>query len=104
MAEVTDILQRVLERTRRDLLPWSVTSDEFTFVTYLSNTSITIQDSPFALVFRVLNSTGTEIERLESGEGAGPWIEQAAELYRLAKRISLGVDSQLNDILEELGE
>ena len=104
MAEITDILTKVLERTSQDKLSWQSTADEEAFLAVLANSSITIfLDRRRDAILTILNAEGREIERLDSGtQEGGPWEKQLRELYSKARRIGLGVDTQLEDLLREL--
>ena len=104
VAETTDILTRLLERTNQDKVGWQSTSDEDTFTAVLGNASVLILvDRTNAAILQILNQEGREIERLDSGTQEGQqWGYQLRELYSRARRIALGVDSQLDDLLQEL--
>lgn len=103
MVEISEILTRLLERTNQDKVSWQTTADEDTFVAVFGNISVSITtDSEGYSYLQILNKSGTEIERLV------PWGEtrylasDLSELYRKARRIALGSDSQLDELLREL--
>ena len=105
MAEISDILTELIDRTGRNKVNWQPTSDEQTFLASLGTASVMIlEDQAGDAVLRILNLEGQEIERLDSGiEGEGrTWRNELRELYIMAKRVALGVDSQLEDLLQEL--
>lgn len=110
MAEVTDILTKLLERTNQDKVSWQSTVDESTFLAVLGNTSVSIDEEygdygQLQYVFKILNQEGREIERLgsntlnTSGESSH---DELSELYIKARRVALGVDGQLDNLLQEL--
>ena len=115
MAEISDILTTLLERTRQNKVSWQTTADESAFVAVLGKASVIIEENTSSyvtligehvepgVILRVLDSEGRNLEQLHVGyrEG-GEWAEQLRELYSEAKRIALGVDSQLDDLLKEL--
>lgn len=106
MAETSDILTKLLERTNQDKVNWQSTSEDDLFLAVLGNSSVTIREyESFGPQYslRILNDEGRVIEGLmsESGEGAN-WYGEMHELYAKARRIALGVDSQLEDLLKEL--
>ena len=105
MAEVTEILTTLLERTREDKVGWQTTADESTFLAVLGKASVTIEESEYTnkVVLRILNQEGRLIESLAiSSESTAAVDDQLTELYTKARRIALGVDSQLEDLLKEL--
>ena len=104
MAEITDILTKLLERTNQDKVRWQPTSDEQTFVAVLGNLSVMVlRDSIGDPVLKILNKAGREIEVLDGGVGSGTeWREDLFELHKKARRAALGVDSQLDELLKEL--
>lgn len=108
MAEITDILTTLLERTRQDKVGWQATADESTFVAVLGKASVAIEDIRYdgMIVLRILNQEGIEIESMV-GVGASTKTtqeedEQLKELYSKARRVALSVDSQLEDLMKEL--
>ena len=113
MAEISDILTTLLERTKQDKINWQTTADDYAFLAVFGKTSVMIreEDSEFdftvvskPLVLRILNPEGREIERLSSETlpGGNPTVTQLRELYSMARHMALGVDSQLDDLLKEL--
>ena len=113
MAEISDILTTLLERTRQDKISWQLTADDYAFLAVFGKTSVMIleEDNEFIVisdrrpvVLRILNPEGREIERLSSGTmpGGNPTVTQLRELHSMARHIALGVDSQLDDLLKEL--
>ena len=106
MAEISDILATLLERTREDKVSWQTTAAESTFLAVLGKASVTIEESSFPeynVVLRILNHEGRQIESLIIGPTTSPQQDQQLEeLYSKARRIALGVDSQLEDLLKEL--
>ena len=110
MADVTDILTKLLERTNQDKVSWQSTVDESTFLAVVGNTSVAINEEygdygHLQYVLKILNQEGREIERLGSNTpnkyGETSYAE-LSELYMMARRLALGVDSQLDKLLQEL--
>jgi hypothetical protein len=55
-------------------------------------------------VLRILKF-GNEIERLDSGDkegGSSDWESTLEELHQMARRAALGVDKQLDELLEKM--
>ena len=108
MAEIADILTTLLERTRQDKVGWQTTAEESTFVAVLGKASISIQATNYqeTIILRILNQEGIQIESMVGvgrfAETTEEQDEQLKELYSKARRIALGVDSQLEDLLKEL--
>ena len=108
MAEIADILTTLLERTRQDKVGWQTTVDESTFVAVLGKASVAIENLEYegTIALRILNQEGREIESMVGGGRSSQTIleedEQLKELYSKARRIALGVESQLEDLLKEL--
>ena len=110
MADVTDILTKLLERTNLDKVSWQSTVDDSTFLAVLGNTSVAINEEygdygQLQYVLKILNQEGREIERLgsyTSNKDGETSHDELSELYLKARRIALGVDSQLDSLLQEL--
>jgi len=102
MAEISDILTTLLERTRQDKVGWQTTVDESTFVAVFGKASVSIVEFgyPETVMLRILNQEGRQIE--STAGTTAEEDEQLKELYSKARRIALGVDSQLEDLLKEL--
>ena len=106
MADITDILTKLLERTNQDKVSWQTTADDDTFIAVFGNVSVAISTyGQWGETMRltILNKEGRVIERLDNDTAEGQqWESELAELHTKAKRIALGVDSQLNDLLKAL--
>jgi hypothetical protein len=103
MADVTEILTKLLERTNQDRVWWQTTADEDMFVATFGNISVSITKDPEGNTYlQILNKSGMEIERLTSWGESKDLRPELVELHRKAKRIALGTDSQLNELLRVL--
>ena len=108
MAEISDVLTKLLERTEQEKLSWQSTDDDSTFRADLDKASVTIEKDVFDDLFslRIHNLEGREIESLVGGGRSTVTTphedQQLRELYDKARRIALGVDTQLEDLLKEL--
>lgn len=105
MAEIADILIKLLERTDQDKVVWKTTADESTFLAVLGTASVTIEESRIIneVVLRILNQEGREIESLTTWPlMSEEQRQQLKGLYREARRVALGVESQLDELLKEL--
>ncbi|MCH8898420.1 MAG: hypothetical protein IIC33_09020, partial [Chloroflexi bacterium] len=72
MAEVTEILNKLIERTREQKVSWKTTNQPQIFVAVIGKISVMILVNRAGdPVLRVLNEEGEVIEALDSGIGAG---------------------------------
>ena len=97
MAEITDVLTKLLELTKENKIGWQTTSDEDVFSAVFGNQSVLVSGETLINLssLKILNKAGVEIETLV-GEN------DINKLHRIARRIALGVDSQLDELLSEL--
>lgn len=104
MAEITDILNMLNERTQQDKVRWRATAAAEAFTAVLGSFSVVIEhDRLNDNVLRVLDKSGNEIDRLDKfNPKGGSWRAELSELYATARRVALGVDSQLDELLKEL--
>lgn len=109
MADVTDIIAKLVERTGEGRVVWQTSADEDTFIAGVANTSVSVsayEDNygDQRVRFRILNWEGREIELYDTGISADDEIRATlTQLHSMARRVALGVDSQLDDLLEALG-
>ena len=104
MAEVSDILAKLLERTNQNKVSWQTTVDDDAFIAVLGNASVRIHVDQYSdTILKILNNEGREIEQIDSGVDDGSqWKSELNALYLKARRIALGVDSELDELLREL--
>ena len=70
MAEISDILTKLIERTNQDKVSWLTTADDRAFIAVLGNASVMVlQDSSEYLILKILNAEGREIEQLNQSQG-----------------------------------
>ena len=115
MAEVTDIITKLLERTNENKVSWQTTADEDTFIAVVGDTSTLVSAYEGRLGkqevrFRILNREGREIERYDTSftilnfERLKDIDNSLAQLYAKARRFALGVEDQLDELLKALEE
>ena len=119
MAEVTDIITKLLERTNENKVSWQTTADEDTFIAVVGDTStlVSAYEGRLDLMagkqevrFRILNREGREIERYDTSftilnfERLKDIDNSLAQLYAKARRFALGVEDQLDELLKALEE
>ena len=105
MAQISEILLKLLERTNQDKVIWKSTVDDRAFITVIGKNSVVIQqdDRLYDIEMRVLDQQGREIDRLQFEGAASATVQsQLRDLYHKARRLALGVDSQLDKLLQEL--
>jgi hypothetical protein len=104
MANITDIVTRLLQHSDLGKLSWKPTPDEGTFIAVVGGFSVAIKGSPNgALVLRILNRAGVEIDRLTDRYFEGrTGHTQLGELFNTARRAALEVNSLLDELLKEL--
>lgn len=108
MAEITDVLTKLLERTNENKISWKTTVDEATFVAVIGNLSVAV--SPYFDSFdedirlQILNREGEEVDRFDATTIGSSSItsHRLDDLYKKARRVALGVDAQLDELLQEL--
>ena len=110
MAEIADIISKLLERTNEGKVSWRTSVDENTFTAVVGKTSTLVYGygdprSRQEVQLRILNSEGREIERYDTKTEFDQLIElDLVELFTKARRVALGVDSQLDELLKALSE
>ena len=105
MAEITAILDKLLERTNQDKVVWKSTADERTYVAVIGKNSVVVQKDHrlFGFEMRILDQQGREIDQLQFEGAPGANVQsQLRDLYHQARRLALGVDNQLDKMLQEL--
>ena len=108
MAEIADIINKLLERTNEDKVAWKTTVDETTFTAVIGSTSTLVSARDDSLgnqqvQFRILDRQGREIERYDTLHKYDAEIgARLRELYTKAKRVALGVEDQLDELLKAL--
>ena len=110
MAEIADIISKLLERTNEGKVSWKTSVDEKTFTAVVGSTSTLLSANDDALGnqrvrFRILDKQGREIERYDTfHQFDAKILHNLTELYVKARRTALGVDSQLDELLKALDE
>ena len=101
MAQMTDVLSKLLERTNQGKVMWKATAKEQTFIAVIGNSSVMISREDGAPVLKILDRSGRELAELDSID-ARESRENLWALHREARHIALGVDRQLDELLKEL--
>ena len=108
MADIADILMKLLERTDQGKVSWDGAPSDDTFIVTLGSVSVSIGTlDPFLdeVVLRISNNEGRLLESLDTMSAEGRSLKNhLLDLYFKVRRQALGVDSQLDDLLKALEE
>ena len=103
MADVQDIISRLLDKTDQGKISWRPMASEDTFATVVGSWSVSVS-IPRHLnlpTIRIHDGTGQLLEQ-QSPNPADSDYSLLQELHRKAKRSALGIDHQLEGLLAEL--
>jgi hypothetical protein len=105
---MTDILDKLLERTRAARISWKPTADEGTFVALVGELSIVIDMDwrgigPDMPTLRIVNKNGRVVDwiNVDTQEGR-VHKEDLDHLHLMARRTALGTDHELDQLLAAL--
>lgn len=101
MAQITDVVMRLLESSQQGKVNWMISVDEQTFVAVIGNNSVTLYSRGDGVVLRILDKAGREIERIDTATSS-EYRPQLEELHRRAKNQALKVAAQLDELLKQL--
>ena len=103
MTKIELILDRLHQLTSEGKIAWERTADPMTYSAVLGNSSAVVDKEPFDLIFnfKLLNSSGNDIESLNSTQFDHLLIEQ---LWDMARRRALNIDAELDNVLVELNQ
>lgn len=105
MAGMTDVIDKLAERTAEGRVPWKTAFGESSFFARLGNLLVLISArSDNSIRLSVSNEKGTEVDSVE-----GPNLNAQASarlnyLYNSARRTALDTDQTLEELLELLDE
>lgn len=104
-----EIISRLIRQTKEGKLSWQETADPETFQVSFANSAIQLStytaESGNEAFVAVLNASGRVIERIDWSDLAGASRnpgEMLMELYETVRRIAVGIDTTLDDVLSEL--
>src|ERR1700722_11689569 len=98
------LVAALLEKTTNGELSWKKTSNRDIYLTSFPKYSVTIEGPDYSPKFRLHNEDGETIEQLVLVTAPKDTIEQMTELFRLARRQSLGAEKAVDELLEILGQ
>jgi len=99
------IAHLIYEKTKNGEIKWEATADESTFQASLSNYSILIKRAAGTLggtTLQICNEQGQVIEEFTQFDFIAGGFPQMAELFELARRMAMGVEKALDDLIGAL--
>ena len=114
MADMKDVIERLMERTEEQRVPWKTTSDEDAFSATIGEMSVTIssqmlrrprQESrpePMSLRIAVLDGRWNEIASFEASRYSSRDYQKLLSLWQSAKMSATGAHPLLDDFLNAL--
>ena len=106
MAELSEILQKLIHQTEMNNVSWTTTADDDTFSAIVGELSVmSLTDLAGDFVLRIFNIDGRLIESLDSGAASGKnYADDLFSLNQMARRVTLGTDSTLDDLSRALDD
>lgn len=103
MANVQEIIPKLLERTDQGKINWGPTASEDTFAAVIGNWSVSVAIPRHIAMptIRIHDGSGQLLEQLSLSRSDANY-RSLQELHRKAKRNALGIDRQLEGLLAEL--
>ena len=103
MAEMTDVIHKLAERTSEGRVPWKTAVGESSFSARLGNLLVLISsDSSSNIRLSVRNEKGAEVDSVESSNLVPGHSVRLNRLYISARRAAMGTDQTLAELLEFL--
>ena len=112
MAEMIDIIKRLIDLTSENRAPWKPTANSSTFAVTYGDLSLLISSRMLkgtrTVRLSVLDGQGNEIDYAvlrpnRPGAGASRY-KDLPRLFDAAKKSALGVEEKLNDLLDRMNE
>lgn len=106
MVDAKDVIEKLIERTDQNRVHWQSTVTPNTFVAVVGNLSLHISHPRAAnsrVRLRILDQLSQPIDEFGASTYGDPSINHALEeLHRKAKRVALGNDNHLEELMREL--
>ncbi len=108
MADISEVVDKLLERTNQNKIGWRTTVTENTFIAVVGSLGVSIRLPHPAAVdaivqFRVLDKTGQVVQELNADPiGNGAIYYKLREVHLKAKQTALADESRLDELLAEL--
>ena len=105
MAEVAEIIPKLVDRTDQNRINWRQTPSEGTFGANIGSWSVTISTTRVTLGvafgLRVYDQEGKFLDEVRASTGT-ELHRSLSQLHEKAKRSALGIDRQLEGLMAEL--
>jgi len=108
--KLLSLLRRIYEKTVQGELRWEPTANGSAFVVAFARFSLSLQrlydqaEDSYYVLLRISNDKGQTIEELYQASAVRIGFRNMDELYERARRIAMGLDEALDELLTELGE
>ena len=114
MADMKDVIERLIERTQEQRVPWKTTSDEDAFAAAIGDMSVMVssqmlrrprQESmlePMSLRIAVLDERWHEIASFEANRYSSRDYQRLYSLWQSAKMSATGAYPRLDEFLDAL--
>ena len=111
MAEMRDIIDKLIEGTQQNRVPWKTAASDRTFIAAFGNLSVLISSESIGIhtitKLSVLDEMGNEIDHAthdtskhnsrDPRDSYGLWL-----LYQAAKRCAAGADRKLDELISRI--
>ena len=112
MADMAEVIDKLLQRTLQNKIRWKPTAVETSFAAVVGSFSaiISLHEDPWDIDMeprlRILDSAGKEIDRYDASIVGASQVTsyKLGSLYKSARRVALNVDQQLDGLLGDLGQ
>ena len=110
MADMKDVVERLIERTEEQRVPWKATNDEDVFAATIGDMSVMVSSQmvhrsrtePMSLRIAVLDERWNEIASFEASRFSSRDFQKLYSLWQFAKTSATGAHPRLDEFLEAL--
>ncbi len=108
MVDMSDVIAKLDVRTNENRIPWKTAVGESSFTARFGNMSVLIScygSEPYSpITISVLNEKGTVLDYAEYDGKVNKEYKNLPSLYRSAKRVALGADEKLQELMTLLDD
>jgi hypothetical protein len=112
--QYNDVIRGLLQKSQESNVVWNTTTETNTFIVYFDNFSLSIRQhynsdfnnnyhETWITVDLIKNDNGDKIDGFMLEEGDNDW-GTISELYTLARRSALSIDTAIQEMLIEINE